>query len=106
MKIKIVLISLLSLILYTILLSCVGVFGGTIQSVVFHYGLIIGKWLLIGFGFFLCIFLPIRVTTALKKNEENKYYAESDEKIRQAGIEKKALEEKIMQEYYKSEDAI
>lgn len=106
MKIKIALICISCLFVYTLLLSCIGIFGVDVQNILFKYGLIFIKWFSIIFGFFMCIFLPIRIIVALEKNKQNKYYTESDEKIRQAGAEKKALEEKILKEYIKSEDMI
>ena len=48
----------------------------------------------------------MRVSQALKKREQTKYEIESERKIIEAAQKQKQLNNKIMDEYIKNEDAV
>lgn len=102
----IMIITFIAIVLYSILLCCIGIYGENIQTQIIEYGKIILKYLLILFGYFLTIFLPIRIYKQLLLRKERQYQIESNRKIQELAEQKKHLEEKIMQEYVKSEDSI
>lgn len=99
-------ITVLSFVLYTILLSCFGLFGTTIQNYTIQYGLIVLKYGLVLFGFALTLFLPIRIHKALLQRAEEKYQRESNAKITAIANQEKKRQENIMKELYNQEDSI
>lgn len=99
-------ITVLSFVLYTILLSCFGLFGTAIQNYTIQYGLIVLKYGLVLFGFALTLFLPIRIHKALLERGEEKYQRESNAKITAIANQEKKRQENIMKELYNQEDSI
>lgn len=71
------------------------------------------KWCAIAFGYFLVVFLPFRISSALKRRDEaaaaiieqNKKIIQHNKQIQQKDKEK-ALEEKILEAFYKQEDEV
>lgn len=106
-NIKIISITFLAITLYTFFLFLIGIFGSTPQHYAIVSGLFILKYGLIAFGFLLAVFLPIRVSKALKQRKEEEYQRESERKIIEAAEQEKRKQEKILEEMYiKNEDAI
>lgn len=112
---QIIAISVGSFLLYSYILLAGGFFGSYLQGYALHYGVLILKYGLVLLGFLATIFLPYRISKALKQRAEEKYQRESDEKIRKIAEEKIQMENKIAEElkkqdeyeeYIKNEDAI
>lgn len=103
---QVVILSCISLFLYTLLLFCFGIFGSQIQEQVIKYTMVVLKYGLIVMGYVMMIYLPYKITKQMALRKEKLYQIESDKKIQEIGKQKKELEEKILQEYYKSEDSI
>ena len=103
---KIATISVISGILYAYILAFFGIAGDNIQSIALSIGAIVLKYGLILFGFFMVLFLPYRINKALIKRKEMLYEIESNKKITDAAKKQKELNNKILNEYIKNEDAI
>ena len=106
MNTKLTLITLCSMFVYAYALVCFGVVGPYFQDIALVIGGYILKYGLILFGLFMSAFLPVRVSQALKKIEQAKYEIESERKIIEAAQKQKQLNNKIMDEYIKNEDAV
>ena len=91
---------------YAYALVCFGIVGPYFQDIALVIGGYILKYGLILFGLFMSAFLPVRVSQALKKREQAKYEMESERKIVEAAQKQKQLNNKIMDEYIKNEDAV
>lgn len=98
-------ITVLSIVLYTVILACVGLFGDTIQNYSIHYSLVALKYGLVLFGFAVALFLPWRIHKALIQRAEEKYQRESTAKIIAAAQKEKETQESIIN-VYKQEDAV
>jgi hypothetical protein len=103
---KIILMTIVSVALYTYALICFGLAGPEIQSVAFVIGGYILKYGLLAFGFFMSAFLPYRINSALESRKQKKYEIESERKIIEAAQKQKQTNEKIYKEFIKNEDAI
>lgn len=97
------------IVIYTAILLACGIYGAAAVPV----GVFILKWILVLFGYFMAAFLPIRIMQALAENRRRLTIAalemESKEKQQKDLLEKmkeKALQDRIEQEYLKSEDDI
>ena len=106
MNVKIAIITAISVILYVYLLMCIGITGPHIQSIALCIGFYVLKYGLLLFGLVIAGFLPYRINTALEKRKQKLYEIESDKKITELAESKKRMNEKIMNEYIKNEDAI
>lgn len=106
MNMKLTIITLISMFVYAYALVCFGIVGPYFQDIALVIGGYILKYGLILFGLFMSAFLPVRVSQALKKREQTKYEIESERKIIEAAQKQKQLNNKIMDEYIKNEDAV
>lgn len=106
MNMKLTIITLISMFVYAYALVCFGIVGPYFQDIALVIGGYILKYGLILFGLFMSAFLPVRVSQALKKREQAKYEIESERKIIEAAQKQKQLNNKIMDEYIKNEDAV
>ena len=106
MTTKTTIITIVSVLLYTYVLACFGLAGEKVQSVAFIGGLYFLKYGSIAFGYFMAIFLPIRITKALEKRKETLYQIVSNKKIQELAEKTKQTNNKIMEEYIKNEDRI
>ena len=99
---KVATFTVISIILYAYILVCFGLAGQYTQ----HMALVIGACVLKYGLFFIAVFLPYRINTALKKRKDALYEIESERKLREAAAEQKRINNKISNEYMKNEDAI
>ena len=106
MNMKLTIITLISMFVYAYALVCFGVVGPYFQGIALVIGGYILKYGLILFGLFMSAFLPVRISQALKKREQAKYEIESERKIIEAAQKQKQLNNKIIDEYIKNEDAV
>lgn len=98
MKMKrsnIILISVI-VVLYTIIIGSFGVFGDTVQNVLFFFYKNILPYIGIVFGYFLSIFVPIRVVQALKRNKERDEEIVKEQKLTQHVVDEKELQKNIL----------
>lgn len=106
-------IAIAGVLVFTLVMACVGAFGPTVMPVARLVGMFLLKWGAIAFGYFLVVFLPFRIISALKRRDEataailaeNKKIIQHNKQIQQKDKEK-ALEEKILEAYYKQEDEV
>jgi arginine exporter protein ArgO len=81
---------------YSVILATIGVFGQTVQNGLFYFFKnilpIIG--IIVGYG--LTIFVPIRVFQAMERNKQIKADIENDKKLRDHALKSKELENNIL----------
>lgn len=99
----------IAVVIYTLLLCCLGVFGSTIATSVLSVVLFVGKWALTLLGYAFVVWLPFRIKSQLERNEKAKIeYKKTEAKIKE--LEKRSeqtkIEEAILKAYQKAEDAI
>jgi arginine exporter protein ArgO len=80
---------------YSVILATIGVFGQTVQNGLFYFFKnilpIIG--IIVGYG--LTIFVPIRVFQAMERNKQIKADIENDKKLQDHALKSKELENNI-----------
>lgn len=91
-----VFVILISVLLYSVILGSFGVFGETIKNGLLYFIKHILPYILMAFGYFMVVFLPIRIIQALKRNEELQKEYEADRKLQELANKSKALQEKII----------
>lgn len=106
-------IMVVSFIVYSLLIACVGGFGTSIQATLVPICLVGLKWLGIIVGYVVAVLFPIRIFNALKRNEERAKLQDLMEKAEQKEAEKnkdalrqRAVEEAILKSYYKEDDDV
>lgn len=81
---------------YSVILATIGVFGQTVQNGLFYFFKnilpIIG--IIVGYG--LTIFVPIRVFQAMERNKQIKADIENDKKLQDHALKSKELENNIL----------
>lgn len=92
---NIILISVI-VVLYTIIIGSFGVFGDTVQNALFFFYKNILPYIGIVFGYFLSIFVPIRVIQALKRNKERDEEIVKEQKLTQHVVDEKELQKNIL----------
>lgn len=91
-----IIIATLCSIVYSIILGFFGVFGTTIQSGLLYFVKNILPYIGIVFGYFMVIFVPIRVIQAMQRNKEIKENFEQDRKLQEHANKSKALQQQIL----------
>lgn len=99
-------LTVVSFILYTIILSIIGVFGADIQEKVLIYTKTFLKFLFIFVGYFLAVFLPNRVYGAISLNKKRKRKFKKDMEFAELDRKTKEMERRILETYYKEEDIL
>ena len=106
-------IAIVGVLVFTLVLASIGAFGLVAMPIARMVLMFILKWCAIAFGYFLVVFLPFRINSALKRRdaaaaaiiEQNKKIIQQNKQIQQKDKEK-ALEEKILEAFYKQEDEV
>lgn len=96
MKRSNIIIIAISVLLYSVALGLCGVFGNTVQSGLLYFFTNIVPYICIAFGYFLTIFVPIRVLQATERNKQEKEDRENDLKLQNRIIQNKELENNIL----------
>lgn len=89
---KIYIVSFVAVILYTLLLCVIGIFGVDIANFTRDISIFVLKWSLIILGFCFAIFLPIRIKAALVRNKKRE---EDAKKAYQAAIDTLREKERV-----------
>jgi uncharacterized membrane protein len=84
-----------SVLVYSIILATIGVFGQTVQNGLFYFFKNILPIIGIVVGYGLTIFVPIRVFQALERNRQIKADIENDKKLQDHALKSKELENNI-----------
>jgi hypothetical protein len=84
-----------SVLVYSIILATIGVFGQTVQNWLFYFFKNILPIIGIVVGYGLTIFVPIRVFQALERNRQIKADIENDKKLQDHALKSKELENNI-----------
>ena len=106
-------IAIADVLAFTLVIASIGAFGPVAMPIARLVLMFILKWCAIAFGYFLVVFLPFRISSALKRRDEaaaaiierNKKIIQHNKQIQQKDKEK-ALEEKILEAFYKEEDEV
>ena len=101
---KVLFFTIVSLVIYSTFLMCIGIFGAGVQDTALWISKYVLKYGLITVGYIAAICLPFRVAFALKKNKERRAAAEHERQLDEAVQRSKRLEAEIAKAYYKEED--
>lgn len=85
-----------SVLVYSVILAAMGVFGQTVQNGLFYFFKNILPIIGIVVGYGLTIFIPIRVFQALERNKQIKADIENDKKLQDHALKSKELENNIL----------
>lgn len=91
---NIILIGIL-VVFYSFLLGIFGFFGEFISQILIFFVKNILPYICILLGYFLCIFIPIRINQALQRNKKIQEEISKNEKLEKYSKEQKASAEKI-----------
>lgn len=91
-----VILALSCTLIYSVILGFFGVFGETIQSGLLYFVKNILPYIGIAFGYFMAIFVPVRVIQAMQRNKEIREDFEQDKKLQEHANKSKALQEQIL----------
>ena len=91
-----IIIIAISVLVYSVILATVGVFGQTVQNGLFYFFKNILPIIGIVVGYGLTIFVPIRVFQALERNKQIKADIENDKKLQNHALKSKELENNIL----------
>jgi len=91
-----VIVVLTCTLIYTIILGFFGIFGETIRAALLYFIKNILPYIAIVFGYFMSIFVPIRVIQAMQRNKEIREDFEQDKKLQEHANKSKALQEQIL----------
>lgn len=110
---KLVAIMAVTIVAWSLILTCVGAFGPTVQATMIPICLNLLKWIGILIGYAIAIFLPVRIYNALVLNKTRKQLMELQEEAarkkaaeNQEALRQRAVEEAILKAYYKEEDDV
>jgi arginine exporter protein ArgO len=91
-----IIIIAISVLVYSVILATVGVFGQTVQNGLFYFFKNILPIIGIVVGYGLTIFVPIRVFQAIERNKQIKADIENDKKLQDHALKSKELENNIL----------
>lgn len=94
-KSNIIIIAII-VVVYSVLLALFGAFGTTIQSAILWVVKNILPYLCMVFGYFLTIFVPIRVISALDRNKKERENVKLDDDLQRHADSEKRLKNQIM----------
>lgn len=93
---NIIIISIISAIAYSCIIGLFGFFGDSVQSGLLYFIKNILPFIAVLFGYFLIIFIPIRVFQAIERNKEIHNNQKIEEKIVEQSESEKEIQEKIL----------
>ena len=88
-------ISAIAVIVYSIILGTSGAFGDTIQSAFLFFVTKILPYIGMTVGYFLVVFIPIRIYQAIARNRKLKLEQEAEKRLQSHAMSEKDLQEKI-----------
>lgn len=96
-------ISITGAIVYSFVLGITGLYGDTVQSALIYFVKNILPYLGIAFGYFLVIFIPIRVMQAKERNRQELNNYINEQKLQEHTDNEKELQQKILEALTKEE---
>ena len=96
-------ISITGILIYTFVLGLIGLYGDTIQGAFIYFAVNILPILGIIFGYFLIIFIPIRVIQAKERNRQELTNYINEQKLQEHVDDEKELQKKILEALTKEE---
>lgn len=96
-------ISITGAIVYSFVLGITGLYGDTVQSALIYFVKNILPYLGIAFGYFLVIFIPIRVMQAKERNRQDLTNYLNEQKLQEHTDNEKELQKKILEALTKEE---
>lgn len=93
---KLIIGSLISAVVYTLILGSFGVFGDTLKKGIMYFMTDIVPYIAMAFGYFMAIFLPIRISQALARNKEIREDHAFDKKLTEHANKSHELQENIL----------
>lgn len=97
-------VCLVSILFYTLLLALCGSFGVALQSMVITVFKTVLPILSILFGYFLCIFVPFRVSKALRRNKEKEEQLKADLRLEELANQAKLHKHQILKTIEEGEE--
>ena len=91
-----IIIATICSVVYSIILGFFGIFGTTIQSGLLYFIKNILPYIGIVFGYFMAIFVPVRVIQAMQRNKAIREDIEQDRKLQEHANKSKALQQQIL----------
>ncbi len=88
--------TLIMVLVYTLVLGGFGVFGDTLKKGIMYFMTDIVPYIAMAFGYFMAIFLPIRISQALARNKQLKEDREFDKKLSEHAAKSHELQENIL----------
>ena len=96
-------ISITGAIVYSFVLGITGLYGDTVQNALIYFVKNILPYLGIAFGYFLVIFIPIRVMQAKERNRQDLTNYLNEQKLQEHTDNEKELQKKILETLTKEE---
>ena len=93
---KLIIGSLISAVVYTLILGSFGVFGDTLKKGIMYFMTDIVPYIAMAFGYFMAVFLPIRISQALARNKEIREDHAFDKKLTEHANKSHELQENIL----------
>lgn len=93
---KLIIGSLISAVVYTLILGSFGVFGDTLKKGIMYFMTDIVPYIAMAFGYFMAVFLPIRISQALARNKEIREDRAFDKKLSEHANKSHELQENIL----------
>jgi len=91
----VVVIAVIALV-YTDLLALTGIFGVTLQNIFVFFDTKILPYIAIGFGYFLAVFIPVRILQAKERNKQALDNFLKEQKLKQHANNEKEMTEQIL----------
>jgi uncharacterized membrane protein len=102
---KITIISI-AVLVYSIILGSTGVFGNTVQDGLFYFFKNVLPIIGILVGYFLMVFIPIRVFSALERNSKAKEEFEKEQRLQEHAANSKEFQNNILEMLNKEDTAL
>lgn len=102
---NIVIASIAIAVVYSAVLGLLGIFGNTVQSGLIYFFTNIMPYILMLFGYFLIVFIPIRIYQATKRNSEILKNTKMEQDIQEQSENEKEVQQKIL-DLLNKEDSI
>lgn len=96
-------VSIISAIVYSFVLGLVGLYGVTVQNALIYFIKNILPYIGIVFGYFLVIFIPIRVMQAKERNKQELDNRINEQRLQEHTDNEKELQQKILEALTKEE---
>lgn len=100
---QVLIISGIIIFVYTFILGIIGLFGNTLQDGLLYFVKNILPYIGIVFGYFLSIFIPVRIFQAKERNKQELTNFINEQKLQEHTDNEKELQQKILDALTKEE---